>query len=444
MSAPIIALAIPAFFVAIGLELAVAARRGLRDVYRTDDAINSLSCGVTQQVAGLFLKLWVIGAYVAIHAHLRLFDLDGGSVLVWVLGALAVDLLYYAFHRASHRVNAIWAPHVVRHQSEAYNLTTALRQGAFQGLMSAVFYWPLAVLGLPPAVFIVVSTLNTLYQFWIHTRLIGRLGPLEWVLNTPSHHRVHHGIDPEYLDRNYAGILIIWDRLFGTFQPERQEPSYGTVRPLRSWNPLWAQVEAWAYLWRMARRTRRWRDRLAVCIMPPEWRPADLGGPVALGPVSPDRPLYRRTLSPALRAYVLTQFVAIGLATVALLVPASDDPHLASALPVSAWILAALIAWGGLFEGRPWARRLECARLLATPLALLAASAALPARAASLGWAIALSAAYAGVSLAGLARLRPARAGAPYPTSDRPEAPPPPRGASRRGGTSCRASTPST
>ena len=138
-----------------------------------------------------------------------------------------------------------------------------------------MFYLPLALAGFSPAAFVAMSTLNTLYQFWIHTRLVKRLpAPFEWVLNTASHHRVHHGVNPKYIDKNYAGILIVWDRLFGTFQEEEEEPVYGTVKPLASWNPLWANTHYWAEIATMSRLAPRIADKVRVWLAPPEWRPA--------------------------------------------------------------------------------------------------------------------------------------------------------------------------
>lgn len=363
-------MAVPVFFLMIGVEAWIAHRRRA-GLYRLSDSVNSLSCGMAQQAMDVALKLWDFGFYAFVYAHLALFELDPSSVLVWIGGAIAVDFLYYVFHRASHRVNALWAGHIVHHQSEEYNLTTALRQSALAGVMSPLFYWPLALLGLPPAVFITLSTLNTLYQFWIHTRLVGKLGPLELVLNTPSHHRVHHGIDPQYIDKNYGGILIVWDRLFGTFEPEREEPAYGTVKPLASWNPIWANLEHWSRMLSMARRTRRLADKLRVLVAPPEWQPADLGGPVAIPPVDHASRVKYDPKSP-LAGYVAVQLALTALAVLRILTSYESAPPLETGV-VIAWIAASLLACGGLLESKPWALPVELARQLTAPaLALLA------------------------------------------------------------------------
>ena len=275
-----IQLAIPVFFLLIGVEL-VAARLLERDSYRLSDSLSDLSCGILQQVLEVFLKTALFAGYAWLYAAHRWLEVPANAAWAWAACFVGVDFCYYWFHRWSHEVNAGWAAHVVHHQSEEYNLTVALRQGAFQPALSWVFYLPLAVLGFPPAMFLAVSSFNTLYQFWIHTRLVGRLGPLEWVLNTPSHHRVHHARNPEYIDRNHGGTLIVWDRLFGTFGAERQEPVYGITRPLASWNPVWANLHYWAEMWQLARRARRPLDRVRVLWKRPGWRPDELGGYVA-------------------------------------------------------------------------------------------------------------------------------------------------------------------
>ncbi len=293
-----VALAIPLFFLLIGFELVAdrkRRRRGEEPLYRFADSISSLSCGVGQQVLQtLFLNALGAATYLFVWEHARLADLSQGSPLTWVAAFVLVDLCYWVYHWASHRVNFFWAMHVVHHSSEEYNLSTALRQSWLTNLTSWIFYLPAALLGVPPFVFVLCLTLNILYQFWIHTRLVGKLGPLELVFNTPSHHRVHHGIDPEYIDKNYGGVFIVWDRLFKTFVEERAEPSYGTVKPLSSFNPFWANLELFVHLAKMSRRTRRLSDKILVWLKPPEWQPEDLGGVVTVPSVDKATPCEAR------------------------------------------------------------------------------------------------------------------------------------------------------
>ena len=378
-----IAFAIPLFFLLIGLEAWLDARRRRRlraerqtrgetalavepePAYRFADAITSLSCGVGQQVLAItFVSGLAIGGYTLVYDHLRLFSMSMTSVAAWIAIVLLVDFAYYTYHLASHRINFFWATHVVHHQSEEYNLATALRQSWFTGLTSWIFYLPIALLGFPPLMYVIALTVNTLYQFWIHTRLVGKLGALESVLNTPSHHRVHHGIDPEYIDKNYAGIFIVWDRIFGTFVEEKDEPAYGTVKPLASFNAFWANVEGFVLLARMSGRTKRLSDKLLIWLKPPEWRPDDLGGVVVVPHVDhAKRQKFGTAESAAVRRYLVLQFT-VSAVVVGLLLwfnASLDGSVRAGGVGLT---LAAILVWGGLLERRAWAIPVESSRLV--------------------------------------------------------------------------------
>ncbi len=359
MEEKFVALAIPFFILLIGVEI-LATRRKPELRYHFADSITNLSCGVGQQVLEPFLRTLGLGVYVFLYDKCRVFTVPASSVAGWVVLLLAVDFFYYVVHRASHRVNFFWASHVVHHQSEEYNLSVALRQSWIEILLTWVFYLPLAVVGFAPAAFVAMSTLNTLYQFWIHTRVVKRLpAPLEWLFNTASHHRVHHGVNPKYIDKNYAGILIVWDRLLGTFQEEEEEPVYGTVHPLASWNPLWANVHYWVEMAALSRSASRLGDKVRAWFAPPEWRPRELSG--GLGYVvipEASRETQKKFATPfsrGLAGYVLVHFVAVTGATGALLVFAVGAPI--SLLAASAaLVLVEVIAWGALFEGKAWGR----------------------------------------------------------------------------------------
>jgi hypothetical protein len=257
--------------------------------------------------------------------------------------------------------------HVVHHQSEEYNLSVALRQAAFQPLCSWVFYLPLAVLGFSPAMFLTMEAFNTLYQFWIHTRVIGRMGALEWVFNTPSHHRVHHGQNPLYIDRNHGGTLILWDRLFGTYQREEEEVVYGVTRPLRSFNPLWANFHAFVDQYREAQRFPRPLDRVKVWLMPPGWTP-DAGSPRHGGQGKTKKSAagvkYDVPLSPGMRWYCLVHFVTALVAGVVLL-GVKGPLFRPYPLALFGFSLLTLLSVGGLWDGRRWARTVEGGRLVA-------------------------------------------------------------------------------
>ena len=365
-----VVLAIPVFFLLIGLELVIA-RLQEKDYYALSDSIADLGCGLVSQLFEAGMKTVLFAGYLYLYGRWRMFDVPGGAVWAWVACLLGVDFLYYWFHRKSHEVNAFWAAHVVHHQSEEYNLAVALRQGAFQSAFSWIFYLPLAVIGFPPLMFLAVSSIDTLYQFWIHTRAIGRLGPLEWVLNTPSNHRVHHGRNPKYIDRNHGGILIVWDRLFGTYVPEQEEPVYGITTPLRSWNPVWANLHYWVELLSKARRTARGGDKLRLFLARPGWQPDDLGGFQRAPDV--ERATARKfaiAVPAALQAYAGLQFAAVLVLGVYVL----SEPSWPAAQrgAAAAFILVTLVVCAALLEGRRWAFAAEGGRILVAALALSA------------------------------------------------------------------------
>lgn len=374
-----IALAIPAFFVAIAVEAGVARARG-RPAYRFDDAVTNLGIGVSNQIlSAVFTGALRTAAYVWVYLEARLVDFDALGLptwLQWVVGFVAFDLLYYAWHRANHGVAALWAAHVVHHQGEDFNLALALRQPWIIRTLALPLFLLLAILGVPPHIYLAAIAVSSLYQFGLHTAQVGRLGPLEWVLNTPSHHRVHHAINPAYLDRNLGGISIVWDRLFGTFAAESEAPVYGTVKPVRSLNPLLLNVEDYRGLVRRSRAASHWRERLAVWFGPPGRARAE-----------PRRALteseLRRRASTKLshtaaarwhRPYIALNLLACSAMVAGLLLYAASLPALVVAL-IGASIVLATLVWGALLERRRWAWPLEAARvgLLAAAVSTLLA-----------------------------------------------------------------------
>lgn len=362
MKVDYIALSVPVFFILIGIELAWNFYRKL-NYYRLNDSISNLSQGIGQQLTGIFMKTALFFGYKYIFENWRLLDLPQ-SIWIWIILFIGVDFFYYWFHRMSHQVNALWAAHIVHHQSEEYNLTVALRQSWFQGWFSWVFYLPLALVGFDPIMFLTLSSFNTLYQFWIHTRAIKSMGPLEWILNTPSHHRVHHGSNPKYIDRNHAGTLIIWDRIFGTFQKEEEEVYYGITTPLASWNPIWANVHYWDELLKTARKSPRWVDKINVFLKPPGWFPAHLGGFKSAPEIDPlvykkYDPQYHQHLT----GYVLVQFVVGLIAGSAILFLHSTLPSPAL-ISGAIFVILTLLTCGALLEEKKWKVKFEYARLV--------------------------------------------------------------------------------
>jgi sterol desaturase/sphingolipid hydroxylase (fatty acid hydroxylase superfamily) len=264
------ALAIPFFIILIAIEYKVAKVLN-KAVYELKDFASSISCGLLEEAFCLPLQGFLIFGYYYIYQHYALFYIDSKSVYSWILLWLGADFLYYWYHRASHRNNFLWMGHSVHHQSEYFNFSTAIRQGIVQTLFTWIIYLPLALLGFPTWMFVTVTSLVTLYQFWIHTQLINRLGWFEFLFNTPSHHRVHHGINPQYIDKNYGGSLMIWDRLFGTYEKEVEPVVYGVTEPLNSWNPFYANIKVIADGFYYGKFLSSIKEKILIFFRPPEW-----------------------------------------------------------------------------------------------------------------------------------------------------------------------------
>ena len=242
--------------------------------YSAPDTAANLASGVGSVVINLGARFAALVLYFALWA-VAPWQLDAGNPWTWVFTLLAVDLLWYAYHRASHRVRILWAAHQAHHSSVHFNYSVALRQ-KWNPWGELLFWTPLPLLGVPPWMIFFAFSLNLIYQFWVHTETIPKLwAPVEYVLNTPSHHRVHHASQKQYLDRNYGGILIVWDRLFGTYAEEEDVPVYGLTVPVTTHNPLRIQYGEFLAAVRDVRAARTWRDRAGHLFGPPGWRPAE-------------------------------------------------------------------------------------------------------------------------------------------------------------------------
>ena len=273
----IIAYVVPVFTLMIFCEFLYGYLRK-RNNYRLNDTVTSIGLGLMSRYPAL-LGLGVQGlVYAFIAKQFNLGFLGSYDPYVWVIAFVLYDLSYYWLHRSHHQIKVLWASHVVHHHGEEFNLSTALRQTGTDFLFKWIFYTPMLLLGIPVEIFVTVAALNLIYLFWVHTEHIGRLGVLDYILVTPSNHRIHHAQNKEYIDANYGGVFILWDRMFGTFIDERDDlkPIYGTSKPLNSWNPLWANLEVWSEMIKDTWRTRRWRDKIALWFSKPKWRPADV------------------------------------------------------------------------------------------------------------------------------------------------------------------------
>ena len=269
MAPNLIHYAIPVFILLMLIEILISAREQA-ELYEVKDTAASLSMGIGNVIIGALTKSFFFAIFMFVY-EFRLFEI-GFAWWAWVLLFFADDFTYYWLHRFSHESRFLWASHVVHHSSMKYNLGTALRQTWTGGFFSGWFYLWLPLLGFHPIMVFTMQSISLIYQFWIHTEVIHRMGWLEWVLNTPSHHRVHHASDAEYLDRNHAGILIIWDRMFGTFVPEQEHPTYGLTKNIYTYNPVRIAFHEWQDLWRDVRDAPGLRAKLGYIFAPPGWK----------------------------------------------------------------------------------------------------------------------------------------------------------------------------
>jgi sterol desaturase/sphingolipid hydroxylase (fatty acid hydroxylase superfamily) len=260
---------IPAFLFLLAVEILWAARHPEVTGYERRDTITSLSLGVVNVVVSSLTKLATVPLLFFVYHH-RLVDL-GAAWWSWPLLLVAEDFCYYWFHRSHHEVRVLWSAHVNHHSSRRYNLSTALRQCVLTPLTGPWFWLPLPLLGFAPWMVMTAQAWSLLYQFWIHTEAIDRLGPLEAILNTPSHHRVHHGKNVRYLDRNHGGIFIVWDRLFGTYAREDERVVYGLTHDLQSSAPAYVAFHEVAAIAGDVRRAPTLRARLGYIFAPPGW-----------------------------------------------------------------------------------------------------------------------------------------------------------------------------
>jgi len=267
-------MAAPFFLLVIALELTalvVLEREDRR--YDRRDTVTSILMGLSAGAVAILFKAVSLVGYAALYTFVAPWHLPADRWETWVGVMLAIDLLWYLYHRMAHRVRVMWAAHQAHHNSNYFNTSTAFRQKWNQWFESLAWI-PLPLLGVPPWMVVAGFSLNLIYQFFVHTESIGKLPrPVELVFNTPSHHRVHHGSDPLYLDRNYGGILIIWDRMFGTFQAEEHRPTYGLTTPVHTSNLVTLQFHEYANLIRDLRSTKEVRSRLRFVFGPPGWRP---------------------------------------------------------------------------------------------------------------------------------------------------------------------------
>lgn len=310
----ILLVAMPAFLLLVLFEKWYAWRKG-EDNVRTNDMISSLMSGVTnvtKDVLGLSIAIY---GYGWLLEHLAIYHIKA-TWLTYVVAFITLDFAGYCVHRIQHQYNFFWNGHLVHHSSEEFNLACALRQSISSFVrIFAVFLLPAALLGVPEKVIAVVAPLHLFAQFWYHTTHIKKMGWLEKIIVTPSHHRVHHAINPIYLDKNYSQIFIIWDKLFGTFQQEKPDvpPVYGITRPVQTWNPVKINFQHIWLLIKDAWRTKSWRDKFRLWLMPTGWRPPDVAEKYPVYKIEDvyNFKKYETSTSPVIKAWLWFQLITL-------------------------------------------------------------------------------------------------------------------------------------
>lgn len=264
-----IKLAIPFYFLLIAIELVVSHYQNIKR-YRFSDTITNINSGSSMMIATTLMRVVGISLYTYIYEHFAFFNIPSTGLML-LLCFVVDDFCYYWGHRMTHEVNVAWSSHVVHHHSEEMNFSVALRQSWFQGVWTAPVYIPMALMGFNPMDVVIAHGFNLLYQYWVHTEMIDKMGFLEYFMVTPSHHRVHHGRNPKYIDKNHSGVFIIWDKMFGTFQVEEEKPVYGTTKPLNSWNPLWANFEHFESINHQLKDADGFWNKMKVLFKKPGW-----------------------------------------------------------------------------------------------------------------------------------------------------------------------------
>lgn len=351
--------AIPAFFLLIFIELFVGYLKG-KQFYRFSDAITNLNIGIGSQVVGVLYKAITIASLLYIYEKFAFFHFPASSIWSWILCFFLFDFLFYWSHRWSHEINFFWGAHVVHHQSDEYNLTVALRQSWFHNLIMFFMFIPIPLLGFEPTVFILTAAISTIYQFWIHTKAIGKMPKIiEFIFNTPSHHRVHHAINDKYLDKNHGAVLIIWDRLFNTFEAEQEEAVFGTTTQFKSFNPLWSNFEYYFYMLKQMKKM-TFKDALKMIFSKPGWLPNYIDDKDSSTLIN--RKKYSTKVSKKTYSYVLIQFVFIAWGSIAYL---NNFETLSTYFKFlfAGLILLSITICGGILEKKLWLMKVEYLRL---------------------------------------------------------------------------------
>jgi alkylglycerol monooxygenase len=366
-----ILLAIPFFFLLMGIE-ALYSWVKKKDYYRLNDSVTNLVIGIGNQAFNLLFKGMIFAVMVWIQQHYGFFKIPN-TWWSFVICLVLFDFLFYWAHRWGHEVNFLWGAHSVHHQSEEYNLSVALRQSWFHNLLAFFIFIPIPLLGFDVLTFGAAAGVHTLYQFWIHTKAIKKMPRwFEYLFNTPSHHRVHHAIDPAYIDKNHGGLLIIFDRMFGTFaeEVEGKEIHYGITTQLKSWNPAWANIHYYVEMFQKATQMKTWKDKFKIIFAKPGWLPDYMGGHQHVQEVDTEKySKYDTQTNWMFKVYAILQFIGLLWGTIAYMNNYSDLTVFYKVLFFSLIILTMLIT-GAIFENKKWIMVAEYARLVLAMISL--------------------------------------------------------------------------
>jgi alkylglycerol monooxygenase len=367
MELNVYALLVPLLLVLIAVEFVYCMWRR-PEYYNFQDSMANLATAIGNQIVNVGVGVLVYEGYKLLQARFAPWTIQP-SAASSVFLFLAIDFLFYWFHRAGHRINILWAAHSPHHSSEELNYTVAARASVTQRLASFVFYAPLALLGFKPEILVPAILVHHVMQFWPHTRAIERLPAwFERYFNAPTHHRVHHGCNDLYIDKNYGGVLIIWDKMFGSFEPESEPVIYGIRPPLGTWEVVETNFYYFTYLWSVAKKAPRLIDKVLIWFMVLEWEPKGL--PRQKSGWKPEEQVkYATRLPEGAKLYMLTQL----LPTIALMLMVSRDDSPLSPVEkvlVGLVVWAVVISWGGFLEVKAWAVKLEAVRLAVMPLML--------------------------------------------------------------------------
>lgn len=352
------AFVLPAFFIFTGLELLAARQRRQPHLFSFEGSVTNISVGIAERLLSLFLTASFYNVFMFIYSEYAIWHIPDHWA-VWVMLILATDLIWYWYHRLGHEINLMWAAHIVHHQSEEFNYTVAARITVLQGIVRNVFWCILPFAGFHPDMVMATLLIHGTYSFFTHTQIIKKLGWLEYVLVTPSHHRVHHASNEKYLNKNYGDLFIFWDKIFGTFEPEDEAPRYGLTHALKSRSFIWQHIHYFAELFYAVRNTRGLYNKIRILFGKPE--ALDQRIRVKLERIYLSRSIMLS--STRYKNYVAAQLIAVTVLTFVVILFYPQLP-LDGVIAATVLILVTLINCGALLEQRKWIHYLELARLL--------------------------------------------------------------------------------